>query len=134
MEAFKCTGKNLPLEEIVGKKKQSGNAQRRQICKALAFWPLTMFEPFLNHVSVSGGFPAHLQFKVTSSSMSTVFGCGSTSKMGPTADTKTREGKEDEEEEEEEATLLCALTLCAVASEVGHERRSEVRRAQSDSQ
>lgn len=48
-----------------------------------------MFEPFLNHVSVSGGFPAHLQFKVTSESTSTVVGWGSTNRMGPTGDTET---------------------------------------------
>ncbi len=46
-----------------------------------------MFEPFLNQVSVSGGFPAHLQLRVTSESTSTVFGCGSTNRIGPTGDT-----------------------------------------------
>lgn len=45
-----------------------------------------MFEPFLNQVSVSGGFPAHLQLRVTSESMSTVLGCGSTNRIGPTGD------------------------------------------------
>lgn len=48
-----------------------------------------MFEPFLNHVSVSGGFPAHLQFRLTSESTSTVFGWGSTNRMGPTGDGET---------------------------------------------
>lgn len=45
-----------------------------------------MFEPFLNQVSVSGGFPAHLQLRVTSESTSTVLGCGSTNRIGPTGD------------------------------------------------
>lgn len=47
-----------------------------------------MFEPFLNQVSVSGGFPAHLQLRVTSESTSTVLGCGSTNRIGPTGDTQ----------------------------------------------
>lgn len=49
-----------------------------------------MFEPFLNQVSVSGGFPAHLQFRLTSESTSTVFGCGSTNRIGPTGDQKKK--------------------------------------------
>lgn len=51
-----------------------------------------MFEPFLNHVSVSGGFPAHLQFRVTSVSTSTVVGCGSTNRIGPTGAAETDTG------------------------------------------
>lgn len=51
-----------------------------------------MFEPFLNHVSVSGGFPAHLQFRVTSESTSTVVGCGSTNRIGPTGAAETDRG------------------------------------------
>lgn len=53
-----------------------------------------MFEPFLNHVSVSGGFPAHLQFRVTSESTSTVVGCGSTNRIGPTGAAETDRGGE----------------------------------------
>lgn len=49
----------------------------------------TMFEPFLNQVRVSGGFPAHLQLSVTSESTSTVFGCGSTNRNGPTRRRRT---------------------------------------------
>lgn len=54
--------------------------------KLRAFFPLTIFEPFLNQVRVSGGLPAHLQLRVTSESTSTVFGWGSTNRIGPTVD------------------------------------------------
>lgn len=43
-----------------------------------------MLEPFLVQVRVRGGFPDHLQLRVTSASTSTVTGLGSTTSMGPT--------------------------------------------------
>ena len=43
-----------------------------------------MLVPFLNQVRVSGGLPPHLQLRLTSESMSTVWGWGSTNRMGPT--------------------------------------------------
>lgn len=43
-----------------------------------------MLEPFLVQVRVRGGFPDHLQFRVTSESTSTVTGLGSTTSIGPT--------------------------------------------------
>lgn len=89
-EEFTCNDKNLPLREIVEKKKREAECTARTNLQSSGSWPLTIFEPFLNHVSVSGGFPAHLQFRVTSESTSTVFGCGSTSRMGPTGDTEMR--------------------------------------------
>lgn len=83
---------------------------------------LTMFDPFLNHVSVSGGFPAHLQFRVTSESTSTVFGCGSTNRIGPTGDRGNREG----------CSLLCLSNKAAgqkgrSCSEEGGEEETQQR-------
>lgn len=104
-----------------------------------------MFEPFLNQVSVSGGFPAHLQLRVTSESTSTVFGCGSTSRIGPTGD---RDWKRDREsnnavglkgekllgEKETQQRCVLSLWLWTVVSEVGRNLLNIVRWLQCDSQ
>lgn len=104
-----------------------------------------MFEPFLNQVSVSGGFPAHLQLRVTSESTSTVFGCGSTSRIGPTGD---RDWKRDREsnnveglkgekllwEKETQQRCVLSLWLWTVVSEVGRNLSNIVRWLQCDSQ
>lgn len=57
------------------------------MCTYWDFFPccaLTILEPFLVQVRVRGGFPDHLQFKVTSEYTSTVTGLGSTTRIGPT--------------------------------------------------
>lgn len=87
-----------------------------------------MFEPFLNQVSVSGGFPAHLQLRVTSESTSTVFGCGSTSRIGPTGDRDWKRERETESNNavglkgekllgEKDTTTVCFIPLTLDRSE-----------------
>lgn len=105
-----------------------------------------MFEPFLNQVSVSGGFPAHLQLRVTSESTSTVFGCGSTSRIGPTGDRDWKRERERESNNavglkgekllgEKDTTTVCFIPLTLDRSEwSGFNLLNIVRWLQCDSQ
>lgn len=77
--------KIFSFAEMPERKGQAPETDRKS-SEFRVFWfrLLTMLDPFFVHVSVRGGLPAHLQFNVTSESMSTVTGFGSTTKIGPT--------------------------------------------------